>query len=54
MNVRQARVLFAQIGAALAIAAFVAGCGDNYRPVVTPNTQRATSYSSSRTAHHLH
>jgi hypothetical protein len=36
MNVRQARVLFAQIGAALAIAAFVAGCGDNYRPVVTP------------------
>jgi DNA-binding beta-propeller fold protein YncE len=36
MNVRQALVLFAQIGAALAIAAFVAGCGDNYRPVVTP------------------
>jgi DNA-binding beta-propeller fold protein YncE len=36
MNVRQARVLFAQIGAALAIAVFVAGCGDNYRPVVTP------------------
>jgi DNA-binding beta-propeller fold protein YncE len=36
MNTRQARVLFAQAGAALAIAAVVAGCGDNYRPVVTP------------------
>src|SRR5579862_365130 len=36
MNARQARVLFAQAGAALAIAAVVAGCGDNYRPVVTP------------------
>jgi len=29
-------VLFAQIGAALAVAAVVSGCGDNYRPVVTP------------------
>jgi len=34
-----ARVLFAQAGAALAVLAFAAligGCGDNYRPVVTP------------------
>jgi YVTN family beta-propeller protein len=33
---RQARVLFAQIGAALGFAALIGGCGDNYRPVVTP------------------
>src|SRR5580704_258406 len=32
----QARVLFAQAGAALAVAALLGGCGDNYRPVVTP------------------
>lgn len=32
----QACVLFAQAGAALAVAALVGGCGDNYRPVVTP------------------
>ena len=31
-----ARVLFAQAGAALAFAALLGGCGDNYRPVVTP------------------
>lgn len=31
-----ARVLFAQAGAALAVAALIGGCGDNYRPVVTP------------------
>lgn len=31
-----ARVLFAQAGAALALAAFIGGCGNNYRPVVTP------------------
>ena len=32
-----ARVLFAQAsGAALALAALISGCGDNYRPVVTP------------------
>ncbi len=31
-----ARVLFAQAGAALAVAALLGGCGDNYRPVVTP------------------
>jgi DNA-binding beta-propeller fold protein YncE len=36
MNVRQARVLLAQIGAALVVATFLGGCGDNYRPVVTP------------------
>jgi hypothetical protein len=36
MNVRPARVLFAQMGAALVFAALVGGCGDNYRPVVTP------------------
>lgn len=30
------RVLFAQAGAALAFAVVVSGCGDNYRPVVTP------------------
>lgn len=35
-NTRQVRVLFAQAVAALAVAALVAGCGDNYRPVVTP------------------
>jgi DNA-binding beta-propeller fold protein YncE len=31
-----ARVRFAQAGAALAFAALLGGCGDNYRPVVTP------------------
>ena len=36
MNSGHARVLFAQAGAALAVAALIAGCGDNYRPVVTP------------------
>ncbi|MGA9061196.1 MAG: hypothetical protein WB341_05955 [Terracidiphilus sp.] len=32
----QGRVLFAQAGAALAVAALVGGCADNYRPVVLP------------------
>jgi DNA-binding beta-propeller fold protein YncE len=32
----QARVLLAEAGAALAIAVLIGGCGDNYRPVVTP------------------
>ncbi|MGD0482406.1 MAG: hypothetical protein ABSA42_19715 [Terracidiphilus sp.] len=32
----QGRALLAQAGAALAIAALIAGCGDNYRPTVTP------------------
>jgi DNA-binding beta-propeller fold protein YncE len=36
MKTGGARVLVAQAGAALAIAAVIAGCGDNYRPVVTP------------------
>jgi DNA-binding beta-propeller fold protein YncE len=31
-----ARVLVAQAGAVLAFAALLGGCGDNYRPVVTP------------------
>jgi YVTN family beta-propeller protein len=33
-----ARARFAQAGAALAVAALIAGCGNNYRPVVTPIT----------------
>src|ERR1039457_3586797 len=32
----QGRALLAQAGGALAIAALIAGCGDNYRPTVTP------------------
>lgn len=32
----QARLLLAQAGGALAVAVFVAGCGNNYRPTVTP------------------
>jgi len=32
----QGRALFAQAGGALAIAVLIAGCGDNYRPTVTP------------------
>ncbi|MGB7267220.1 MAG: hypothetical protein WBC92_17015 [Terracidiphilus sp.] len=32
----QARVLFAEAGVALAVAVLIGGCGDNYRPVVTP------------------
>ncbi len=30
------RVFWAQAGGALAIAALIAGCGDNYRPTITP------------------
>src|SRR5262249_53729896 len=30
------RVLLVQAGAALVVAAIIAGCGSNYRPVVTP------------------
>ena len=45
-----ARVLFAQAGAALALAALIGGCGNNYRPVVTPigtngPPAQATSYA---------
>jgi DNA-binding beta-propeller fold protein YncE len=36
MNSGQARVRLVQVGAALAAAALVAGCGNNYRPVITP------------------
>ncbi len=36
MKLCPARVLLAQAGAALAFAALLGGCGDNYRPVVTP------------------
>jgi DNA-binding beta-propeller fold protein YncE len=32
----QGRALLAQAGGALAIAVLIAGCGDNYRPTVTP------------------
>jgi len=44
------RVLFAQVGGALAVAALIAGCGNNYRPVVTPITSNGpaaqpTSYA---------
>ncbi len=42
MNVSRARTAFAQIGvnvaavAVVAVSALIGGCGDNYRPVVTP------------------
>jgi len=36
MNFSQARVRLVRAGVALAAAALVAGCGNNYRPVVTP------------------
>ncbi len=39
MNASRARTAFAQIGvavAAVAVSALIGGCGDNYRPVVTP------------------
>ncbi|HVU47316.1 MAG TPA: hypothetical protein VHD85_14390 [Terracidiphilus sp.] len=38
MNSGQARALLAQAGVALAVSALIAGCGNNYRPVVTPIT----------------
>jgi DNA-binding beta-propeller fold protein YncE len=38
MNSGQARTLLAQAGAALTVSALIAGCGNNYRPVVTPIT----------------
>ncbi len=41
MNASRARAAFAQIGviiAAVAVSALIGGCGDNYRPVVTPVT----------------
>lgn len=36
MNFGQTRARLVQAGAALAAAALIAGCGNNYRPVVTP------------------
>jgi hypothetical protein len=38
MNSGQARTLLAQAGVALVVSALIAGCGNNYRPVVTPIT----------------
>ena len=38
MNLGQARTRLVQGGAALATVALIAGCGSNYRPVVTPVT----------------
>lgn len=38
MNFGQARLRLVQGGAAIATAALIAGCGSNYRPVVTPIT----------------
>jgi hypothetical protein len=38
MSSGQGRALLAQAGAALAVSALIAGCGNNYRPVVTPVT----------------
>lgn len=44
----RARVFFAEAGAALAIAVLIGGCGDNYRPVVTPvNTSGPPSQPTS-------
>lgn len=36
MNSGQARTLLAQAGVALTVSALIAGCGNNYRPVVSP------------------
>ncbi len=38
MNLGQARARLVQWGAALAVVTLIAGCGSNYRPVVTPVT----------------
>ncbi len=40
MNSGHARARLVQVGAAFAAAALIAGCGNNYRPVVTPVTPR--------------
>jgi hypothetical protein len=37
MNLGQARMRLVQMGALLAAAALVAGCGNNYRPVILPS-----------------
>src|SRR5580658_175259 len=36
MNVGRLRTLLAQVGAAVTVSALIAGCGNNYRPVITP------------------
>jgi hypothetical protein len=38
MNKCRLRTLLAQAGVAIAVSAFIAGCGNNYRPVITPVT----------------
>ncbi len=43
MNFGQARVRLVQVGLALAAATLVAGCGNNYRPVVTPSNPSGPS-----------
>jgi DNA-binding beta-propeller fold protein YncE len=50
MSSGRARVLWAEVGGALAAAVLIAGCGNNYRPVVTPITSsgpaaQPTSYA---------
>jgi YVTN family beta-propeller protein len=48
MNFGQARVRLVQVGAVLAAAVLVAGCGNNYRPTVTPiNSNGPASQPSS-------
>ena len=37
-NARRARVRLIEAGAVLAAVALIAGCGDNFRPVITPIT----------------
>jgi len=47
MKFGQTRVRLVQAGAALAAAALIAGCGNNYRPVLRPSTPvaRGAAYS---------
>lgn len=50
MSSGRAHVLWAEVGGALAAAVLIAGCGNNYRPVVTPITSsgpaaQPTSYA---------
>ena len=49
MRSGQARMLLVETSVALAVSALIAGCGNNYRPVVTPITSsgpapQVTSY----------
>jgi YVTN family beta-propeller protein len=43
MNLGQARMRLVQMGALLAAAALVAGCGNNYRPVILPSNPSGPS-----------